>query len=77
MPKDPRKPEVPLMAGRRKVDGTHQGDKSNVPNTCAPRSRRQKPTKAERKLEQRIKAFNLLKQSDGFHMPGSLNRKKA
>ena len=61
---------------RRKVDGTHQGDKSNVPNTCLPRSRRQKPTKAEAKLERRIKAYDAMKKTDGFHKPGSTNRKK-
>jgi hypothetical protein len=66
------------MAGRRKVDGTHQGDKSNVPNTCAPRSRRQKPTKAEAKLEARIKAWQSGMKGSKFdaHQPGSLNRKK-
>ena len=66
------------MAGRRKVEGTHQGDKSNVPNTCAPRSRRQKPTKAEAKLEARVKAWQTGMKGAKFaaHQPGSLNRKK-
>lgn len=62
---------------RRKVDGTHQGDKSSVPNTCATRTRRQKPTKAERKLEARIKAFGLMKGAKfAAHQPGSLNLRK-
>ena len=63
---------------RRTVDGTHQGDKSNTPNTCAPRTRRQKPTKAERKLEARIKAFSTGMKGAKFaaHQPGSLNLKK-
>lgn len=65
--------------GRRKrVEGTHNGDKSNVPNTCAPRTRRTKDTKAERKLEARIQAFNTGMKGAKFaaHKPGSLNRKK-
>lgn len=64
------------MAGRKRVEGTHMGDKSAVPNTCAPRTRRTKDTKAERKLEARIKAFKLMKAKTAVHQPGSLNRKK-
>jgi len=66
------------MAGRRKAEGTHMGDKSNVPNTCKPRSRRQKPTKAESKLEARIKIYQSTMKGSKFaaHQPGSLNLRK-
>ena len=62
----------------KRVEGTHMGSKANTPNTCAPRSRRTKPTKAERKLEARIKAFSTGMKGSKFaaHQPGSLNLKK-
>ena len=60
------------MAG--KIEGTHNGNKSNVPNTCAPRQRK-KPTKAERRLEARIKDFEKVKQpKTAFHKPGSMTK---
>ena len=65
--------------GRKKrIEGTHMGSKANTPNTCAPRSRRQKDTKAERKLEARIADFNRSMKGSKFaaHKPGSLNRKQ-
>lgn len=53
------------------------GDKSHTPNTCLPRTRRQGDTKAEKKLEARIKAFKTVQRpKTEFHQPGSLNRKK-
>jgi hypothetical protein len=68
--------------GRKKQpEGLHQNSHRDADgrwvNTCKPRSRRQKPTKAEAKLEARIKAFQSMKKTDGFHQPGSLNWKKA
>lgn len=61
---------------RKRVEGTHQGDKSNVPNTCAPRTRRKGDTKAEAKLARRIAEFKKMKAKTAVHQPGSLNRKK-
>lgn len=60
---------------RKRVEGTHMGDKSNVPNTCLPRTRRQGDTKAEKRLEARVKAFALLKGKPGqYQKPGSLKK---
>lgn len=57
-----------------KIEGTHNGNKSNVPNTCAPRQRT-KPTKKERRLAVRIKDFESLKgTATSFNRPGSLNK---
>lgn len=69
------------MIGRKKqAQGLHEhsrrDENGRYPNTCAPRSRRQKPTKAEAKLEARVKDYEKLKKSDGFRKPGSLNRRK-
>lgn len=64
-----------LMATKAsKIVGIHNGNKSNVPNTCAPRHRT-KPTKAESRLAARIKDFDNIKGAGTTcHRPGSLNK---
>lgn len=69
------------MAGRQ--EGTHKfgrrDSEGRWPNCAAPRTRRQGETKAEKKLSQRLAAYDRLlkgKPKTACHRPGSLNRKK-
>jgi hypothetical protein len=73
--------ERAMSFGRKKQpEGLHahsrRDENGHWLNTCKPRRRRQKPTFAEKRLDARIKDFEKLKKSDGFHKPGSLKGKK-